>query len=325
MSFSRDVKNELVAQLPRARHCELAEMAAILSMCGIIRISVYDTVEIEVRTENSAVARKFHTLARHCFSVCPQVCVRGNSGNRRVHTYIQVIDDNDEAVNILKAVKLMDHQGNLHENLTLQDSALLSRPCCRKAFIRGCFLATGSVTSPEKSYHFEIVCSDQEKAELLCGLFASFALDAKIVKRKSYYVVYLKEGEMIADALNLMGAHVSLMNLENIRIVKDVRNSVNRRVNCETANLHKTVTAAVRQIQDIEYIRDHGGFDMLSDSLRQTALVRLSEPDMPLKDIGAMLDPPVGKSGVNHRLRKLSAIADDMRGSAAGISGGTKK
>ncbi len=141
----------------------------------------------------------------------------------------------------------------------------------------------------------------------------SFEADAKIVTRKKNQVVYVKEGTHIVDLLNVMGAHEALMNLENVRIVKEMRNSVNRQVNCEMANISKTVNAAVRQIEDIVYIRDHMGLESLPDHLREMALLRLKYPDVPLKELGSYLNPPVGKSGVNHRLRKLSKIAEEMR------------
>ena len=144
-------------------------------------------------------------------------------------------------------------------------------------------------------------------------MIQGFDIDAKIVLRKKYYVVYLKEGSGIVDLLNVCEAHVSLMKLENLRILKEMRNSINRRVNCEAANITKTVNAAARQIEDIEYIRDHYGFQNLPDNLRQMAEVRLENPDAPLKELGEYLEPPVGKSGVNHRLRKLSEIAERIR------------
>lgn len=313
MSFSREVKEELSRSISRARHCQLAEIGAILSMCGIIRISVYDKIEIEVRTENSAVARKFHTLIRRCFHVCPQVLIRSHSNNHKVHTYVQTIEIHEEAIRILKATKLMNHDGEIEEHLSILDNLLIQRPCCKRAFIRGCFLATGSITDPEKAYHFEIVCNNLGKAEQVRDLLNFFELEAKIVERKRYFVVYIKEGARIVDALNVMEAHISLMNLENVRILKDMRNSVNRRVNCETANINKTVSAAVKQVEDIRYIRDHMGFGNLSDGLRQMAELRLAEPEMSLKDLGERLNPPVGKSGVNHRLRKLSNIANELR------------
>lgn len=169
------------------------------------------------------------------------------------------------------------------------------------------------MTDPEKNYHFEITCADYEIAEQVRELFLVFGLEAKIVLRKKNYIVYLKEGAMISDALNITGAHISMMKFENVRIVKDVRNSVNRRVNCETANINKTVSAARKQIEDIEYIQKAAGLDRLPANLRDVAAVRLEEQDASLKELGEMLDPPVGKSGVNHRLRKISQIAKNLR------------
>ena len=141
----------------------------------------------------------------------------------------------------------------------------------------------------------------------------SFEMDAKIVARKKYQVVYLKEGAQIVEMLGIMEAHVALMNLENVRILKEMRNSVNRQVNCETANISKTVNAAVKQLEDIEYIKQTAGIDSLPENLKEIALLRLEHPDATLGELGTYLDPPVGKSGVNHRLRKISAVADSLR------------
>ena len=152
-----------------------------------------------------------------------------------------------------------------------------------------------------------------EKAEQLKEIIATFSVEAKIVVRKKYYVVYIKEGSQIVELLGLMEAHVALMELENIRILKEMRNSVNRQVNCETANIRKTVNAAVKQLEDITYIREMMGLDSLPDNLKEMALLRLEYPEAPLKELGMYLDPPVGKSGVNHRLRKISEIADGLR------------
>ena len=190
---------------------------------------------------------------------------------------------------------------------------LLQNTCCKRAFLRGVFLASGSISDPRKSYHFEIVCHTKAQAEQIKEILEFFEGEPKIVRRNQRYVLYLKEGSQIVDSLNVMEAYVSLMNLENIRIEKEMRNSINRQVNCETANINKTVTAAVRQIQDIELIRDTGGLERLPENLYEMAVCRLENPDTPLKDLGQLLDPPVGKSGVNHRLRKLSQLADQLR------------
>ena len=175
------------------------------------------------------------------------------------------------------------------------------------------------MSDPKKSYHFEIVCSLSEAAEKIREVICSFGLDAKIVRRKNSYVVYLKEGSQIVDILNVMEAHVALMELENVRILKEMRNSVNRKVNCETANINKTVSAAVKQIEDITYLRDTVGFDHLPDNLVEAAVARLENPDATLKELGEALDPPVGKSGINHRLRRLSEMADKARQEQGGL------
>ena len=203
-------------------------------------------------------------------------------------------------------------QQQIHQALEVQGDDLLSKSCCKRAFLRGAFLASGSISDPQKSYHFEIVCQEQEQAQLLQELYRAFELDAKIVQRKKYYIVYLKEGAQIVDALNVMGAHVALMNLENVRIMKEMRGSVNRIVNCETANINKVVGAACRQVDDIRYIQSKIGLDELPPALKEMALVRLEYPDSSLKELGELCDPPVGKSGVNHRLRKLGEIAKKL-------------
>ena len=203
-------------------------------------------------------------------------------------------------------------QQQIDHTLELHRDQLLSRDCCKRAFLRGAFLACGSISDPRKSYHFEIVCQQQQQAQLLQELYRAFDLDAKVVLRKKYHIVYLKEGAQIVDALNVMGAHVALMNLENVRIFKEMRGSVNRIVNCETANINKVVGAACRQVEDIRYIESRIGLEGLPPTLRQMAQIRLEYPDSSLKELGELCDPPVGKSGVNHRLRKLGEIAKKL-------------
>jgi len=198
-------------------------------------------------------------------------------------------------------------------NLSLAQNVVLMQNCCKRAFIRGAFLAAGSISDPEKFYHFEIACATEAKAKQIQGLILSMGIEAKIVLRKKYFVVYIKEGSQIVDILNVMEAPVALMELENIRILKEMRGSVNRQVNCETANINKTVSAAVKQMEDIIYIRDTAGFDSLPDNLREIAELRLARPEATLKELGEALDPPVGKSGVNHRLRKLGNMAERLR------------
>ena len=195
----------------------------------------------------------------------------------------------------------------------LDDPELVRRPCCKKAYLRGLFLRAGSISDPEKMYHLEFACESRDFAIRLKEILSSYNLRAKIVERKGHSVVYLKDSSQIADFLALIQANTSLFSLENTMIVKDVRNAVNRKVNCETANIQKTVSASVSQIEAIEYIRDHIGFDKLPDSLKEIARLRLENPEDSLISLGARMNPPIGKSGVNHRLRKLRKIAEEEK------------
>ncbi len=313
MSFSSGVKEELARQWSPARHCQIAEVAAIISICGRIQISEHDRYCIKIHTENISVARKYFTLLQKTFNISIDVSIRQGTGNRKSRTYTVGICRHQDAVRVLQATKLIDAYGDVAENLSLSQNVVIQQNCCKRAFIRGAFLAAGSVSDPEKFYHYEIACASESKAVQLKELLICFDLDAKIVLRKKYYVVYIKEGSQIVDALNVMEAPLSLMELENIRIIKEMRGSVNRQVNCETANINKTVSAAVEQIEDITYIRETVGFEKLPENLREIAEMRLSRPEATLKELGEALDPPVGKSGVNHRLRKLGSIADKIR------------
>ncbi len=313
MSFSSSVKEELSRQLSPARHCQIAEIAAIISLCGRIRISEHDRFCIKIHTENSAVARKYFTLLKKTFNINTDVSIRQGMRVRTSRTYTVGIRRHEDALRVLRASKLLDQHGEAPEDLFPASNVVIQQNCCRRAFIRGAFLAAGSISDPERFYHFEIACATEGKAVQLQGLIRSFGLDARIIQRKKYHVVYIKEGSQIVDILNVMEAPVSLMELENIRILKEMRGSVNRQVNCETANINKTVSAAVRQVEDITLIRDRTGFEGLPENLRQIARLRLARPEATLKELGEALDPPVGKSGVNHRLRRLSSMAEKLR------------
>lgn len=277
MSFSSDVKVELAKQNSKSQHCQIAELSAMIMQEG--RIST-NPMELSFESENPMLMEKYAILMKRAFSIDVSSPLSSQDCKRVV-----------EAIQGL----------------------YLEKMCCKRAFIRGAFLASGSMSDPNKAYHFEIVCRTPEQAARLQELMAEFEAEPKIIERKNHYVVYLKDGSQIVDMLNVMEAYVSLMDLENVRILKEMRNSVNRQVNCETANINKTVSAAVKQIADIELIRDTIGFDSLPAPLKEMALVRLEYSDAPLKDLGQYLNPPVGKSGINHRLRKLAAIAEEIR------------
>lgn len=287
MSFSGEVKEELAEHLSPARHCQFAELAAMLCFSGQYGRNEDGNFSIGFQLENEKVLRKCFTLLRKAYNI---------------------EDSFQIAPEIME--KIFSKYGDLQG---VMSPLLFKNPCCRRAFLRGAFLCVGSISDPQKGYHLEFVCPNEEKAKQLQHMIAGYDLEAKIILRKKYYVVYLKESEAIVDLLNIMEAHVALMKLENLRILKDMRNSVNRKVNCETANITKTVNAATRQIEDILFLKEKYGFQNLPPQLREMAEVRLELTDAPLKELGEHLDPPVGKSGVNHRLRKLSELAEQMR------------
>ena len=250
---------------------------------------------------------------RKTFHASVSIAVRQNVYLHKSRIFVISLKEPEEVRRVLQAVKWENEQGENIRGSGLANGLLVQNSCCRRAFIRGAFLSAGSMSDPEKSYHFEIVCTGEERARQLQELINAFEMDAKIVKRKKNHVVYLKEGAQIVDMLNIMEAHVALLNLENVRILKEMRNSVNRQVNCETANINKTVSAAVKQVEDINYIKSQRGLESLPDNLREIALLRLQYPQAALKELGMFLDPPVGKSGVNHRLRRLCMMADELR------------
>lgn len=313
MSFSGSVKEELLGCIDNARHCRIAEVAAILAFEGeIVRLSS-EEIDLRVSSENESLVRKYFTLLQKTFTMGNSVSI-DNRITKKNNRFVVELEEPETAVKILQAVKLLGNDRTPQLSDALVNQMVVQRNCCRRAFIRGAFLCAGSISDPEKFYHFEIVCGSKAKAVQLMELMQSFEVDAKIVQRKKYYVVYVKEGAQIVELLGIMGAGVSLMNLENVRILKDMRNTVNRKVNCETANINKTVNAAVKQVEDILYIQDTAGLHSLPESLEETALLRLEYPQASLKELGALLSTPVGKSGINHRLRKICSIANELRG-----------
>ena len=287
MSFSSKVKDELAKQISTARHCQIAELAAIMSFCGQYGRDLEGNYTIGFQTENEAVVRKGFTLLKKTYNMDSGVALSAGE----MQDILQKLGRPEEPVSRL----------------------VIKSACCRRAFLRGAFLSAGSMSDPAKSYHLEFACTDERKARQLKEVMGGFHIESKIILRKKYYVVYLKEGEGIVDLLNVCGAPVSLMHMENLRILKEMRNSVNRRVNCETANIAKTVNAASRQVDDIEFLREHYGFKNLPQALREMAEILLENPDASLKELGEYFNPPIGKSGVNHRLRKLGELAEKVK------------
>lgn len=312
MSFSQDVKDELEKQIGQARHCRIAELAVILFSYGRIGITKDGRKQLIVSSEHETIVRKYFTLLKKTFNIENGVLKPVISTENAGHMFEGVLEDETLAETVLKAVKMWDDETQSMRKKSDVSDVLLKSACCKRAFLRGCFLCAGSMSDPQKGYHLEYLCANEEMANQLLRVIADFGVEAKTVRRKKYYVVYIKEGASIVELLNVMEAHISLMNLENTRILKEIGNHTNRKVNCETANLIKAVNAANKQIEEIERIRDRKGLDSLPAPLREMAEVRLQYPDATLGELGSYLSPPIGKSGVNHRLRKLGEIADKL-------------
>lgn len=310
LSFSYKVKEELSAHFGNARHCQIAELSAIVNICGGIA-SFGKTFCLKIQTENFLVAKKCFTLLQNTFNIRVDISVR--SGGKRRRIYLLLIRNAFDAARVLMATGILHKDREQTVTFDRIYPPVTAAVCCRRAYLRGAFLASGSVNNPEKNYHLEFVVNSPLLAADLQEMVNSFGLEAKTVTRKEHEVIYLKEGEQIVDLLNVMEAHLALMELENVRIVKEMRNDINRKVNCETANLNKVVGAAVKQLEDIMFIQSTMGLQKLPPQLAELAEARLQYPEKSLKELGSCLSEPLGKSGVNHRLRKISAIAETLR------------
>lgn len=309
MSFSGEVKKELCEQISPARHCKLAEISAIIAFCGKIVIDKDQFLILKLQTESTILTKKIFLLLKQVFRVSAELTTRSLSAKKNLYELVLTAEETEL---VLAACKLSVAEEKNGYPFMLEPT-IVTKSCCRRSFIRGAFLAAGSMSNPNKAYHFEIVVNQKQTGELLCEVMRSFEIDAKMIARKYHYVVYVKEGSQIVDLLNIMEAHVALMEFENVRILKDMRNTINRKVNCEAANINKTVKAATRQVEDILYIKEKVGLATLAEGLEEIALLRIEYPEASLKELGEMLSPPVGKSGVNHRLKKLSEIAEGLR------------
>lgn len=306
MSFSGEVREELAGCTDTARHCRIAFLGAVLHSCGECTGGL-----VRIRTENRYAADACESCLERTM---PGSCERETeTGEGKLPVYCIRVKNHPDSLQLMEAVRMEGAYPDGSFRDFVVDRLLLQKMCCRKAYLRGIFLLTGSVSNPEKSYHLELVCPDLEEADLIVWLMQSLGFDPHVIGRQNHQVVYLKEGGQISDFLGAIGATNSLMKLENARIVRDIAGTVNRRVNCETANLMRTVDASVRQIRDIQYLKDRGELERLPESLKAAAELRLKLPDATLRELSEASVPPVGKSGINHRLMRLSRLAEKLR------------
>ncbi|AIC95570.1 DNA-binding protein WhiA [Shouchella lehensis] len=309
MSFAASAKKELT-QLDVKSCCARAELSALIRMNGSLSLA-NQQVSLDVTTENAAIARRMYTLIKRLYPhIHIELLVRKKMRLKKNNVYL---------VRITKEAREL--LGDLHilkepfEFIRTISPSIVKNACCKRAYLRGAFLAGGSINHPEtSSYHLEIFSLYEEHNQAVCELMNEFSLSAKTLERKKGFITYLKESEKITEFLNIIGAHQALLYFEDVRILKDMRNSVNRLVNCETANLNKTVGAALRQVENIRFIEKEIGLEQLPPKLQEMAKLRVTHQDVTLKELGEMVEGgKVSKSGVNHRLRKIDEFADKLR------------
>ena len=312
MTFSSIIKNELSRTETTAICCAKAEIAAILRTTGYITLKGFNRIEIEISTENAAVSRRVFKLLKILYNISTEVSVKKSNRLKKRNNYTIKIED-DIVKKLLQDTMLINGEDINFFNFDFGvPDELIKKDCCKRAYIKGSFMGCGSISDPEKSYHAEFVNNKEEHCQNLCELINNYGINAKMIYRKSYYVAYIKEAEQISDLMALMGAHNSLLDFENVRVVKETRNRINRVINCETANLDKIVDTSMRQINKIKILKKYKAIDNLPENLRELAYLRLKHNNASLKELGEMLNPPLGKSGVNHRLRKIEEIAEEL-------------
>ncbi len=309
LSFAATTKKELT-QLEIDECCAKAELTALIRMNGSLAFS-NQKIMLDITTENAAIARRIYTLVKRLFpQTHMELLVRKKMRLKKNNVYLVRISQ--------EARQTLENLGIIGEGFTFIrtiSSSIVKKHCCRRGYLRGAFLAGGSVNHPEtSSYHLEVFSLYEEHNQSLCELMNSFGLNAKTLERKKGFITYIKESEKITEFLNIIGAHQALLYFEDVRIMKDMRNSVNRLVNCETANLNKTVGAALRQVENIRLVDREIGLVNLPGKLREIAELRVKHQDVTLKELGEMVSTgKVSKSGVNHRLRKIDELAERIR------------
>lgn len=311
MSFSGRVKDDLTRVMSTQDCCRKSEFIAFFLINGNIRFGAKRQLSVFMQTEHSASVRKMFVLARD-FSLEREISVFRRQRLNKNQVYTLTIPSQNALVALLRQLSLIDEEGCWQMGFPKGLSEkFLNDDCCRRSYLRGAFLACGSLQEPENAYHLEFGSLEKAQADLIIQLLASFDLHGKMVKRKDSQVVYLKGAEEISQLLILMGSHRSLLEFESVRVTKEVRNQVNRQRNCDTANVNKVVTAGSRQVEDINYILEHVNWLDLPENLRVAAELRLEYPDYSLADLSEVSS--LGRSALNHRLRRLAVIAENIR------------
>lgn len=306
MSFASQIKKELT-DMKVEPCCAQAEMAALIRMNGAISISK-NKFTLDVQTENAAIARRMYRLIKTNYSYPVEVLVRKKMKLKKNNVYIiRLVKDVQE---FLIELNILREPYELVRTISQQ---YFAKECCKKSYLRGAFLAGGSVNNPEtSSYHLEIFNFHTEHNESLCELLNTFELRARVLERRNGFITYIKEAEKITEFLIVIGAHTALFKFEDVRIVRDMRNSVNRLVNCETANLNKTIGASFRQVESIKLIEKTVGIDALPERLQEVSRLRLQHQEASLNELASLAGNRISKSGINHRLKKIDELAEKI-------------
>lgn len=313
MSFSMDTKNELAHVEPEKKCCMLAEIAGFIRMCGSIRLAGGGKFRIVTTTENPAVARHYKKLIKLYFGIDTNLELGKGNTLKKGHAYKLTIGPENLSEQILRETGILMVREGLNFISDGIYDGLIKTKCCKKAYLRGIFLAAGTITDPEKSYHLEVSCTSQILANDVRKLINSFVdLHPKVSERKKNYAVYVKEAEQIKDILAIMGASSQIFTFENVRMTKEIRNQANRINNCDNANIDKVLNASEKQLAWINKIEERKGLDFLPQKLYDVAVLRLENPEASLQELADMMDPPMKKSGINNRFRKIEDIANNL-------------
>jgi len=307
MSFSSLVKEELLRIQPEKQCCMLSELSALTQACASLRLSGGGRIKVVYETESAPVAKRIFLLLKKRLEISPALAFTRYKrlGGRRV-SILTVPEAESRRLLIALHMLQESEEGAVYRGVP---RAVMTRRCCRASFVRGAFLGAGAVVSPEKGYHLEFT-SSESRAETLIKILEKSDIQSAAIQRRGAKVVYIKRGDDVVSALALMGAHTSLMEMENIRIQKEGRNQANRARNCDEANLKKQLSAGARQAQAIVAYSLKNSLGALPRELQELGRLRMLHPEVSLEELGQMLPEPLGKSGVNHRMRKLMAIID---------------
>lgn len=310
MSFTAEVRDELARVQPECSHCDKAVLAALVRIDGTLFVSGPGRYRVEIDTDSASVARLMIRLLHAIYQLKTELTIR-RSVLHRTPNYLIEIPAQPHLADALSDMGIITEDGGLETQIKPE---LIAKPCCAAAYLRGAFLGSGFISNPKSDFHFEITVESENQAEGLVKIMSDKGIPARYVQRRSSFIVYLKSGSSILEFLAFTGAHHAALDLEEERVVKSVRNDVNRQINAELANQQKASKAAIRQLMDIKCVLEHHGMESLSPALQEFIKLRVRNPEATLKELGDMASPPLSKSAVNHRMRRIEAMAEKIRG-----------